>query len=359
MDKVCARKLYLHLLHKERGGELMGRTVIIGAGETTRNLIKYMEKIGRKFSECFCVCLDNNRSLLGTELKGVVIGAVEDIYRYPDADIVISSIYEQDIRRQLAELGCHQFIMSYVDYKQLIFADYQVQKYESLHPDIQKRRESEIRELTVYTVIFGKYDSLREVCCSDNRIRYICFTDDETLRSDTWEIYHVDREFDDPILESRKYKMLPHLYINTEYSLYVDATVLFKMSPLDFMNEYLVRGNILFVPHESRDCIYKEMATCILLDKDLPQRLVLQMDEYSKCNCPEHSGLFLGGVIGRRHYDNDVMKFDEEWWDHFKQYSRRDQISLGYLIWKNNVEISLANINVCNNRWFDIRIMHQ
>lgn len=92
---------------------------------------------------------------------------------------------------------------------------------------------------------------------------------------------------------------------------------------------------------------------CIDANRDLPQRLIAQTHEYGKDGCLEHSGLFWGGLIGRRHFERDVVEFCSEWWEHFKKYSRRDQLGLGYLMWKKGLEVSLANINARNNIWFD------
>ncbi len=333
--------------------------ILIGAGKTTDYLNAYMKKLGKTFKDAFLLCLDNNSSLWETELDGVVIKPVEEIQKYPDTDVVISSIYEKEIRKQLKKLNISNPIINYIDYQRMLFVDFQVKKYNAVHTDIKNERNELIRELTVYTVIIGGYDLLREVIAPSPDVKYKCFTDDRTLRSDTWEIIYVDREFEDPILESRKYKMLPHRFIDTEYSLYIDATIQFKKSPLAFINQYFDKGNMLFLPHEERDCIYQEMATCIIAEKDSAQQLLNQAYRYSECNCPEHSGLFLGGMIGRNHFQKEVIEFDNKWWKHFQQYSRRDQISLAYLIWKNNIEISLANINIRNNSWFDINKTHK
>lgn len=334
------------------------RAVIIGAGNTTRNLARYMKELGKGFSDTFSACLDNNSSLWGTELEGLMVGPVEEIKKYPDSDVVIASIYEKDIRGQLRKLEIDNPVTNHVDYMRMIFADCQVRKYDANHPDVKNKRTGIMDELTVYTAIFGGYDVLREVSCPRQNIKYICFTEDRTMRSDTWEIRHVDMEFGDPVMESRRYKMLPHLFIDSEYSLYMDANVHFKKSPLDYMNNFFSKGGMLFVPHEERDCIYREMAECIRIHKDSPQRLITQAYEYSKDNCPEHSGLFWGGLIGRRHFEKDVVEFGNEWWEHFQKYSRRDQIGLGYLMWKKDVEVSLVNINVRNNIWFDCDGVH-
>lgn len=337
----------------------MKKAVIIGAGKTTRDLIDYMKSLEMDFKDSFFICLDNDNSLWGTDLEGVIVKAVEEIRKYPDSEIVISSIYEKDIRKQLEQFGIGSFIINYIDFKRMIFADYQVRKYNALQSNTESVRRQSIKKIIVYTVIFGGYDLLREVIYPKQNIKYICFTDDKALQSDTWEIVYVNREFDDPVLESRKYKMLPHLFIDAEYSLYIDASVQFNKSPLDYMNQFLIRGNMLLVPHEERDCIYEEMAMCILIKKDLPQRLIQQAHIYMRHKCPEHSGLYLGGIIGRKHFEKEVIKFDEEWWEHFKKYSRRDQVSLGYLIWEKKMSISLANLNVRNNVWFNVKSCHK
>lgn len=329
----------------------MDKTVIIGAGKTTYHLMKYIKELGYKFSDCFCICLDNDSSLWGTEINGVKIDAVEKIVDYPDTEIVISSIYEKDIRKQLDLLEVQSHIMTNKDYMRRMMVINQIRKYNLVHPMESEKANIDIKQLTVYTVIIGGYDFLHEVEYPDKNIKYVCFTDDTSLHSNTWEVRYVDREFDNPIIESRKYKILPHLFIDTEYSLYIDANIQLKKSPLEYMNRYWVRGDTLLIPHPDRDCIYREAAACILGDKDLAQRLINQVDIYSKCGCPEHAGLFFGGMIGRRHLEKEVIIFEEEWWQHFQKYSRRDQISLGYLIWKNNYEISLADINIYNNIW--------
>lgn len=333
--------------------------IIIGAGKTTQNLIRYMNFLGKKFQDSFIMCADNDRQLWGTQLEGVLVGAVDDILRFPNANIVISSIYEKDIRRQLKQLNITNRVMDNIDYKRMLFVDFQINQYHRMHDHTAQLRQNIIFNLTVYTVIFDNYDLLQEVECCEKSIKYICFTDNKTLKSDTWEIHYVEREFDDPVLESRKYKILPHLFIETEYSLYIDANIRLERSPLKFVNQYFISGNWLFVPHPDRDCIYQEMAVCVLWNRDSIKRLINQTRYYNEYGCPEHVGLFCGAIIARRHFEKEVIAFENQWWNHFMRYSRRDQISLGYLIWKNNIDISLANIDFYNNEWFTVNKIHK
>ena len=133
----------------------MKKAVIIGAGQTTRNFAKYMEKLGYRFCQHFLMCLDNNSSLWGTTLEGIIIGAVEEIEKYPNALIVISSIYEDEIRKQLEQLNFSNSIIDVVNYGRELFVNYQIDKYNAAHPQIENSRRDKIRELTVYTTIIG------------------------------------------------------------------------------------------------------------------------------------------------------------------------------------------------------------
>lgn len=354
LQKLCRD----HVLWQEENME-NNKAVIIGAGKVTHDLIEYLKDMDIKFSDCFWLCLDNDNSLWGTKLDGVVIDRVERLQNYTDLEIVISSIYEKDIRKQLKSLNADGHIMNHIDYMRELMVDHQIRQYHHTYSFRETGDTRDIKELTVYTAIIGGYDYLHEIIKPDKSVKYVCFTDDPLLRSDTWEVRYIHREFDDPILESRKYKMLPHLFIDTEFSLYIDANIQLNKSPLEYMRKYFKRGDMLLLPHQDRDCIYREMAVCILGNKDLPQRLIKQVNVYSKDGCPEHSGLFWGGMIGRRHYAKKIVEFDETWWDHFQKYSRRDQISLGYLIWKKGTEISLADFNICNNGWITVDGIHK
>ena len=47
-------------------------------------------------------------------------------------------------------------------------------------------------EDVVFTSLFGKYEKLNEIKIDKNpNTRYICFTDDDDLISETWEIFLI------------------------------------------------------------------------------------------------------------------------------------------------------------------------
>lgn len=326
--------------------------VLIGAGNTSKLLKMYITKYGYQFQNEFEVCLDNASLKWDSRIDNVLIRPMEEIYKYPESQIVIASVYEREIQEQLLQLGVEENrIIALNSYKRRLFARYQKREYEkSQMTDMQLQDvNKEISEITVYTAIFGDYDRLLNPVIVNPNVKYVCFTDNENITSDIWEVHYVKRQYESPIVESRMYKMLPHLFIESEYSMWVDANICLLDDPLRYANCYLKNGDFLLIPHGERDCIYEEAAICITLHRASTKDLVYQMKEYIEKGCPEHVGLFLGGVLVRRHHTEQIKDFDELWWKEFLTYSKRDQVSLGYLLWKKQLPISLCDIDIYNN----------
>ena len=47
--------------------------------------------------------------------------------------------------------------------------------------------------------------------------------------------------------------------------------------------------------------------------------------------------MFENNFILRKHNDPQVKKVSEEWWAEFMAYTKRDQFSLMYVYWRNNL----------------------
>jgi hypothetical protein len=92
--------------------------------------------------------------------------------------------------------------------------------------------------------------------------------------------------------------------------------------------------------HSSRNCVYDELNACLKFGKDNPEVMKAQIDLIRKDGFPENYGLFENNIIYREHHDKDVIKIMDEWWWWVKYYSRRDQLSFIYVLWKNKFRIS-------------------
>ena len=206
----------------------------------------------------------------------------------------------------------------------------------------------------VYTAIFGDYENLLEPKFINEDLDYICFTDNPNLKSNFWEIKLVDNPNLDNVRKARKVKILPHEYVKEyDYSIWVDAGFQIIGDIKKFINLYSTGKSFMSCIHTNRNCIYDEATECILQKKDNEQVFNAQINKYKKENYPEKYGLIESGVIYRRHNDPKIIKAMDDWCSEVINFSNRDQISLPYVLWKNNLPIDKYRIFYWKNPYFE------
>lgn len=132
------------------------------------------------------------------------------------------------------------------------------------------------------------------------------------------------RKFESPIMNAKIYKVLPHLFMDVEYSVWIDANVKLAVPPERLLE--IMESDVMVFAHWDRDCIYEEADACIANNQGEPLRIRNQMRDYRKRGVGRHSGLAACGVIVRKHTE-EVATMNEKWWSHICRYSVRDQLS--------------------------------
>jgi len=212
-------------------------------------------------------------------------------------------------------------------------------------------------KLVVYTAIFGNYDNLIEPKEKYDGCDFICFTDQEHIKSNIWEIRHIKECDIPPNVMNRKYKILSHLFLSEyEWSLYVDTNVAILKNPLYLANKYLIKYNMVVPKHFARNCVYEEAKYCVMLGKAKYDEVKKQMDEYKKDGLPENFGLGENGILLRKHNDRKVIKVMNDWWAEFNQHTKRDQLSLSYAIWKNRERFCFMDESARGGKYFSIQL---
>ena len=183
------------------------------------------------------------------------------------------------------------------------------------------------RDSVVYTAIYGGYDELLEPKDTNNDIKYICFTDNEELKSNGWEIRIVEpRIYNDSCRSARYIKINAHLLLpEFKYSMYVDGNMLVKFVP--DIPKVLCGHTLAMEPHTGRDCIYAEAAACKRLGKDDADVIDEQVGRYKKLGYPQHAGLYGSGLHFKEHNNEELIERCALWWKQVSRYSLRDQIS--------------------------------
>ena len=213
-------------------------------------------------------------------------------------------------------------------------------------------------KLVVYTALFGEYDDLIEPKDNFPGCDFVCFTDQKNLSSKIWNIQYIESKNKSAILLNRHYKMMPHIHFKEyQYSMYIDGNVRLLSSPLPLVDKYLSTHKIASPAHEHRSCIYREAEECIRRGKASKFDVESQMNFYRGDGFPQNYGLREMNVILREHNDGDVVGVMEEWWKQFNCWSKRDQLSFFYAVWKNSItigELSETTRNV--NKYFFLEV---
>jgi hypothetical protein len=77
-----------------------------------------------------------------------------------------------------------------------------------------------------------------------------------------------------------------------------------------------------------------EALHCINRKKDCPTVIAEQMARYRQEEMPTDFGMSENNVIFRYHRKAHVRKIMELWWQEIISGSRRDQLSLSFVLWK-------------------------
>ena len=216
----------------------------------------------------------------------------------------------------------------------------------------------------IYTCLTGDYDCLLINVWLNPEYLYVCFTDNAKYLKrkvvGPWQIKPLIYSKADATRNSRWHKTHPHeLFPEYETSIFIDANVLFKSSKLFDTTEKMPKDIFLAIPpHKRCHCIYDELQACLQTKKDDEATLLRHQEFLLKEGFPKNLGMTENNIIFRRHNHPLCIKIMNEWWNMINQYSKRDQLSLFYILWKNNLQITYLFESAIKNDKQNFRIFH-
>lgn len=179
---------------------------------------------------------------------------------------------------------------------------------------------------TIYTVIFGPYEELKDPLVITPGWKYICFTD-QPYRSNVWEIRKVE-VWPDKRMHSREYKINFDKYIEDECSIYIDGSFTINCDLNKWWNSYF-KSPATFVQHPRRNCVFEEIRACIKRKRCDEMRLRRQEAAYIG-QIRRGQGVIQSGLMMRKKTP-EVITLMEAWWNELQKYSTRDQISMAFV----------------------------
>lgn len=210
----------------------------------------------------------------------------------------------------------------------------------------------------VYTVLLGNYEELNEQpVVKDSGIDFICITDNPNLESDSWKIMEYKPIFPlDAARSSRFPKICPHKFLSDyDVSLYIDNSIILKTVPETIINDLLDETDtFVCMQHSFRDTIYKEFEEVTRIQYDFINKIMEQLNSYFLIN-PEILAKkpSWGGFLLRRHNDPKIIEAMEKWFFHVLRYSKRDQLSMNYVLDEEKISIKELNFDLHSSKYHE------
>ena len=196
-------------------------------------------------------------------------------------------------------------------------------------------------DIVIYTAIFDKKDALLQAPNYEG-CKNICFTEDENLINDSkgWEICIQKPDYENPRLNARIFKILPHGFLrNYKRSVWIDGNIQLLKNPRETFEE--LTTSIGLYKHGYADNVDQEAVLCNQRGFNKNNIITNQIAQYRREGFQEANPHPMNGIIYRVHNDPHVAQTMETWWNEVKNKSIRDQISFSYSCWKNGLDFSI------------------
>ena len=196
----------------------------------------------------------------------------------------------------------------------------------------------------VYSAVTADYDKVFKPRFTTDNVEYILFMDHPS-KITGWNVRQLDTtKSNHNVLNNRWYKFFAHeVFTDVEYSIYIDGNIRIIGDLTPLIQEFKESGAALGVfKHLDRSTISEEMNACFKYNKFDPQdelQIKSQLETYYKAGMPHEQLLSDNAVIFRWHKHPKLAESMNCWWEQLQTYSKRDQISLPYVIWKNELPV--------------------
>jgi hypothetical protein len=213
-------------------------------------------------------------------------------------------------------------------------------------------RQSDLR-ICVYTCLIGSTEMLNEQpIVARSKIPFICFTDTPDLTSKTWQLRPISRLFEmDTIRSHRAVKLCPHEYLTDfDVSLYIDNSVLLDSPPEELIGRHFPESGLALPEHSFRNTVMEEFLAVANYGLDDPGRIFEQLNHYTLCDSEVlQEKPYWGGILLRDHRNPAVRSMLDLWLAHVLRYSRRDQLSMNFVLRRTGLKPNVLSIDNHNS----------
>ena len=213
----------------------------------------------------------------------------------------------------------------------------------------------------IYTAMVGGYDEIMQPKVVDDRFDYVLFSNDiNEDRVGVWQVRPIAYTNPDNTRICRYVKTHPEeLLSGYEFSVWIDSNVVITSSKVyeRAIELYNVGALIASINHLGRDCIYDEAFEVMCHRLELERIVVDWCHLLRREGYPKHNSLYETGVMFRIHDNDQIKDFNNLWWNCIEKYSKRDQLSFNYVLWKLNLNCEYfldKTLNTRNSTYFQL-----
>ncbi|MFM2355856.1 MAG: hypothetical protein RLZZ528_1592 [Pseudomonadota bacterium] len=198
--------------------------------------------------------------------------------------------------------------------------------------------------IVLYSTLYGEREPLNPDCFGGFRAdRTVVVSDRPREVPPGVELIVEPEPVSDPARASRRAKLMPHRFFpDADWTICLDNKSKLLRDPREIIAVLSARTDADFFayPHFRRTCVYQEIRAVLENGLDDPGVVRERWRTYRREGMPRNAGLIEGHFIVRRKSD-EVASFGEAWFDQVMRYSRRDQLSFPYLVWKTGFRYGL------------------
>ncbi len=194
------------------------------------------------------------------------------------------------------------------------------------------------KKYVIYTAMVGGYDEIMQPKVVDERFDYILFSNDiKDNRVGVWQVRPILYYNDIQTKIARYVKTHPEdLLIGYKASVWIDASVVVESDYIYKRTVELSEKKQLIATHIHPDwnCTYEELLGIMMLQWESEEITVRWGQYLRKEKFPRGIGTWETRVLFRLHSNSKIKQLDTLWWWCIENFSRRDQYSFQYVLWK-------------------------
>lgn len=204
--------------------------------------------------------------------------------------------------------------------------------------------------LAAVCAVYGGYDLIPPV---PEGVDDAVLVSDVPVRSGWRNV--VEPSTTDPRLAAKRPKARPDLFTDCEASLWIDGSIHVRGTGLAERSRELLQVNpLVLTDHpEDRTCLYAEAEHCRTWAKHAGEPLEEQVAHYRSIGMPEGFGLWAAGCMARVHTPA-MQRFGDAWLAEIGRWSIRDQVSLPFVLWRDQISFTTFGIDQLDNAFYDV-----